>query len=133
MLANAQIVALGLLYGEGDFTLTMKLAFAMGYDADCNAATAGAVLGYRLGFAKIAALPQFKMPDRYVNKTRPELPAECKVSEQVETLLRAVERHFEPPRRVWLVHRLDLEASGLLLIAHTPQAATRTRTSSGPI
>ena len=32
------------------------------------------------------------MPDHYVNKTRPQLPAECKVSEQAETLLRVAER-----------------------------------------
>ena len=71
---------------------TLQYAMALGYDADCNAATAGTVVGVRLGFKRIAALPQFKMPDRYVNKTRPELPAECKVSEQAETLLRVAER-----------------------------------------
>ena len=32
------------------------------------------------------------MPDHYVNKTRPQLPAECKVSEQAETMLRVAER-----------------------------------------
>ena len=32
------------------------------------------------------------MPDLYVNKTRPQLPAESKVSEQAETLLRVAER-----------------------------------------
>jgi hypothetical protein len=32
------------------------------------------------------------MPDRYLNKTRPSLPAECKVSEQAETLMRVCER-----------------------------------------
>lgn len=41
------------------------------------------------------------------------------------TLLRQVEQGFSAPRRVWLVHRLDLEASGLILIAHTPQAAAK--------
>lgn len=41
------------------------------------------------------------------------------------TLLRQVEQGFGAPRRVWLVHRLDLEAAGLILIAHTPQAAAR--------
>ena len=41
------------------------------------------------------------------------------------TLLHQVEAHFQPARRVWLVHRLDLEAAGLILIAHTPQAAAR--------
>jgi len=65
---------------------------AFGHDADCNAATAGAALGCRLGFQHIAALPQYRMPDRYVNMTRPSLPAECKVSDQVETLLRVCER-----------------------------------------
>jgi len=41
------------------------------------------------------------------------------------TLLRQVEQGFSAPRRVWLVHRLDLEASGVILIAHTPQAAAK--------
>jgi hypothetical protein len=89
---NGAAVCLALLYGHDDFYLTLQYAMAIGYDADCNAATSGTVVGARLGFKRIAALPQFKMPDRYVNKTRPQLPAECKVSEQAETLLRVAER-----------------------------------------
>jgi hypothetical protein len=89
---NGAAVCLALLYGGDDFYRTLQLAMALGYDADCNAATAGTVAGARLGFQHIAALPQFKMPDRYVNKTRPQLPAESKVSEQAETLLRVAER-----------------------------------------
>lgn len=89
---NGALVCLALLYGNDDFYRTLQYAMALGNDADCNAATAGAVVGVRLGFHRIAALPQFKMPDRYLNKTRPQLPAECKVSEQAETLLRVAER-----------------------------------------
>lgn len=89
---NGAAVILALLYGRDDFYRTLQYAMALGYDADCNAATAGAVVGCRRGFQHIAALPQFKMPDRYVNKTRPSLPAECKVSEQAETLLRVAEK-----------------------------------------
>lgn len=89
---NGAAVCLALLYGRDDFYRTLQYAMALGYDADCNAATAGAVVGVRLGFRRIAALPQFRMPDRYVNKTRPQLPAECTVSEQAETLLRVAER-----------------------------------------
>jgi hypothetical protein len=89
---NGAAVCLALLYGRDDFYQTLQYAMALGYDADCNAATAGAIVGVRLGFQRIAALPQFKMPDRYVNKTRPQLPAESKVSEQAETLLRVAER-----------------------------------------
>ena len=90
--ANGALVLLALLYGEGDFYKTLQLAMALGYDADCNAATAGAVLGTRLGFQHLAGLPQFKMPDRYVNQTRPALPPECRVSDQAATLLRVCER-----------------------------------------
>ena len=89
---NGSLVVLALLYGQDDFYRTLQYAMAFGHDADCNAATAGAALGCRLGFQHIAALPQYRMPDRYVNKTRPSLPAECKVSDQVETLLRVCER-----------------------------------------
>jgi hypothetical protein len=90
--ANGALVLLALLYGEGDFYQTLQYAMALGYDADCNAATAGAVLGARLGFRHLAGLPQFKMPDRYVNKTRPSLPPECRVSDQAATLMRVCER-----------------------------------------
>jgi hypothetical protein len=86
------MVLLALLYGEDDFYRTLQYAMALGHDADCNAATAGAVLGSRLGFRRIASLRQFKMPDRYINKTRPSLPSESKVTDQVETLLRVCER-----------------------------------------
>jgi hypothetical protein len=89
---NGAAVCLALLYGKDDFYRTLQYAMALGYDADCNAATAGTVVGVRSGFKRIATLPQFKMPDRYVNKTRPQLPAECKISEQAETLLRLAER-----------------------------------------
>lgn len=38
-------------------------------------------------------------------------------------LLRACEKYFEPVRECFLVHRLDREAEGLMLIAHTRKAA----------
>lgn len=89
---NGGAVCLALLYGRDDFYRTLQYAMALGYDADCNAATAGTVVGVRMGYAKIASLPQFKMPDQYTNKTRPQLPASSRVSEQAETMLRLAER-----------------------------------------
>lgn len=38
-------------------------------------------------------------------------------------LLRLCEIHWQPPRPSFLVHRLDREAQGLVLIAHNPRAA----------
>ena len=39
------MVLLALLYGNGDFYKTGQYAMALGYDADCNAATACTVVG----------------------------------------------------------------------------------------
>jgi hypothetical protein len=44
-LSNAQIVALGLLWGEGDFVKSISWAVTAGIDTDCNGATIGSVLG----------------------------------------------------------------------------------------
>ncbi|RJX35550.1 MAG: RluA family pseudouridine synthase [Desulfurivibrio sp.] len=41
------------------------------------------------------------------------------------SLLRQAELFFTPPRPVFLVHRLDREAAGLMLIAHSREAASR--------
>src|SRR5262249_28362771 len=89
---NGAMVALALLYGKGDFYRTGQYAMALGYDADCNAATACAVVGTRMGFAAMQKLPGFNMPDRYLNLTRPQLPRESKVSEQAEIMMRLCDR-----------------------------------------
>ncbi|MBU0965405.1 MAG: RluA family pseudouridine synthase [Proteobacteria bacterium] len=41
------------------------------------------------------------------------------------SLLRQAELFFKPQRQVFLVHRLDREASGLMLIAHSREAASQ--------
>lgn len=47
--SNIAIVALGLLYGEGDFGRSLCLAAGCGEDADCTAGTLGALLGIMQG------------------------------------------------------------------------------------
>lgn len=41
------------------------------------------------------------------------------------SLLRQVELYFHPPRETFVVHRLDREASGLMLVAHSKNAAAK--------
>jgi hypothetical protein len=89
---NGGAVCLALLYGGDDFYRTLQYAMALGYDADCNAATAGTVVGSRQGFHRITALPGFRMPDRYINRTRPSLPNECAISDQVDVMVRLAKR-----------------------------------------
>jgi hypothetical protein len=50
---NGAYVALGLLYGGGDFAQTMRVATRAGQDSDCNPATAAGVLGVVLGYGGI--------------------------------------------------------------------------------
>jgi hypothetical protein len=50
---NAAWVAMGLLYGNGDFTRTFEIAARCGDDADCNPATAGGVLAAIVGYKNI--------------------------------------------------------------------------------
>ncbi|MBR2037502.1 MAG: ADP-ribosylglycohydrolase family protein [Lachnospiraceae bacterium] len=47
--ANVGYVAIGLLYGEGDFKKSMIYAVNCGDDTDCTAGTVGAVLGIIMG------------------------------------------------------------------------------------
>ena len=52
---NGAYVALGLLYGGGDFAETMKIATRAGQDSDCNPASAAGILGVVLGYSGIPA------------------------------------------------------------------------------
>lgn len=51
--SNAQIVAIGLLYGGDDYGLTITRAVMPGFDTDCNGATCGSLWGARHGAAAI--------------------------------------------------------------------------------
>jgi len=53
--SNAQIVAIGLLYGEDNFTQTIARAVMPGFDTDCNGATCGSLWGVRHGVDAIPA------------------------------------------------------------------------------
>jgi hypothetical protein len=50
---NGGYVALGLIYGRGDFAKTLEVATRSGQDSDCNPSSAGGILGVMLGYDKI--------------------------------------------------------------------------------
>ena len=50
---NGAYVALGLLYGQGDFGKTVEYATRAGQDSDCNPANAGGIIGVMLGYRGI--------------------------------------------------------------------------------
>lgn len=50
---NGAYVALGLLYGAGDFGRSIEIATRAGQDSDCNPASVGGILGVVLGYERI--------------------------------------------------------------------------------
>jgi hypothetical protein len=50
---NGAYIALGLLYGGGDFGKTIEVATRAGQDSDCNPASAAGILGVILGYQAI--------------------------------------------------------------------------------
>jgi hypothetical protein len=60
---SGALVALALLYGNGDFDQTLDVAVRAGYDADCTAASAGGVLGALLGYQRIPEKWTARFPD----------------------------------------------------------------------
>ncbi|MFC2090424.1 ADP-ribosylglycohydrolase family protein [Bacteroidota bacterium] len=50
---NGAFIAMGLLYGEGDFEKTLEISTRCGADSDCNPSNCGGVLGIILGYDNI--------------------------------------------------------------------------------
>jgi ADP-ribosylglycohydrolase len=53
IIPNAAVMILGLLYGEGDFSRTLTITTMCGWDTDCNAGNAGAIVGVLCGLGGI--------------------------------------------------------------------------------
>ncbi len=50
---NCAYILIGLLYGNGDFGLTMDISTRCGQDSDCNPASACGILGAMIGYSNI--------------------------------------------------------------------------------
>jgi hypothetical protein len=50
---NGAYVALGILYGKGDFTKTLEVSTRAGQDSDCNPSSAAGIVGVMLGYDRI--------------------------------------------------------------------------------
>jgi hypothetical protein len=59
---NGGYVALGLLYGKGDFARTLEISTRSGQDSDCNPSSAAGILGVMLGYNGIPDLWKSGIP-----------------------------------------------------------------------
>ena len=69
---NTGSIVGALLYGRGEFVPTLTLAFNFGWDADCNAATVGTILGVAKGYRWMLA-QGWQIVDRYTNTVTRDL------------------------------------------------------------
>jgi len=82
---NLSAIVAAYLYGEGSFTESLRLAFNMGWDADCNAATLGTILGVIRGFTWMEE-QGWDIMDRYWNTTRPGMPEDETISDYADRI-----------------------------------------------
>lgn len=59
---NGAYVALGLVYGRGDFAKTLEVSTRSGQDSDCNPSSAAGILGVMLGYEAIPAVWRAGIP-----------------------------------------------------------------------
>jgi hypothetical protein len=82
---NGGYVALGLLYGGGDWDRTLEIATRCGQDSDCNPSSAAGILGTIAGFQKI--------PEKYRNPIGPVADAKFSFTEySFNTIVSSTER-----------------------------------------
>jgi len=88
---NTGSIIAALLYGQGDFVKTLIAAFNFGWDADCNAATAGTIVGVTKGYRWMLA-QGWQIVDRYKNTTRENMPADETITSFADRLIDLGER-----------------------------------------
>jgi hypothetical protein len=93
---NTGSIIAALLYGNGDFAETLKYAFNFGWDADCNAATLGTILGVTSGYRKLMTQskphePLWQIVDRYKNVTRDNMPKDETITGFADRLIELFE------------------------------------------
>ena len=93
---NTAAIIASLLYGEGDFQESLKHAFNFGWDADCNAATVGTIVGAVYGYRKMMTQsrpnePLWQIVDRYRNVTRDNMPADETMTSFADRLIELFE------------------------------------------
>ena len=87
---NTGSVVAAMLYGAGDFQETLRYAFNFGWDADCNAATVGTILGTIYGYRQMMA-QGWQVVDRYRNTTRDNMPMDETITSFADRLIELFE------------------------------------------
>lgn len=69
IIPNAGVIILSLLYGEGDFSSTIRICNFCGWDTDCNVGNVGCIMGVRCGIEGIPYFWRKPINDVFVSST----------------------------------------------------------------
>ncbi len=111
------------LYGHLDLIKTMEISFNWGFDADCDAATLGTIIGVVKGYRWMEQ-QGWVIKDRYYNNARPELPSD-------ETITAFSDRIYNVAKTVILKNGgqyvSDNQMKYVLIKAEKPEVLVKTR------
>jgi len=88
---NTAAALAALLYGQGDYIRTSKLAFSLGWDADCNAAVGTTIIGVIKG-ARWMLAQGWEIQDVYRNTSRAGMPRDETITRFGDRLIAVAER-----------------------------------------
>ncbi|MFL0268875.1 ADP-ribosylglycohydrolase family protein [Candidatus Clostridium radicumherbarum] len=69
IIPNAAVIILSLLYGEGDFSKTIRICNFCGWDTDCNVGNVGCIMGVRCGLVGIPYFWRKPINDVFVSSS----------------------------------------------------------------
>jgi hypothetical protein len=120
--ANGALVALGILFGEGDFLKSINVTTQVGdfTDADCNAANVSAVVGAMRGFSAIPKQFIEPMHNRIYGDHMGPLKLGRLIDERIDDLARRV---ADVGQKNLLAHGARLDGGALVI----PQQKVRTQ------
>lgn len=118
--ANGALVALGILYGDGDFLKSINIVTHAGdnTDADCNAANIASVIGAMHGFSAIPKQFVDPLHNRIYGDHMGQLKLGRTIDERIDDLARRV---ADTGQKNLLAHGARLEKGALLIPRQTVQ------------
>jgi len=131
---NTGATALAILYGQSDFKNTVQIAVLAGWDCDCNAATAGGLIGIISGFAGLPSdlTDPNVCGDVYANIYRPYLPDPNQYLPQYETITNIAARLSNIAEQNILSNGGYITGGGPTKTYHIPDTAAITREPEKP-
>jgi hypothetical protein len=125
---NAGATVIALLYGRGSFKNTVQIAVLTGWDCDCNAATAGGLIGIIRGFSNLPSdlTDPNLCGDVYKNVCRPYLPDPDKYSPQYDTITDITARLADLAEQNILKNGGYISGSGPTKTYHVPDVGSIT-------